>query len=225
MKVNDALGQISTIIHTNVDDLQFQGTGFYYNKLEPKAGDGPQYVRIDQMWIVTNRHVLLPTHQGKERAPSSTTFYLRKISESGSLVWDPIVLTFQDIEQRARFHPNRSVDVAALQLLDLLTDRLNAGGHYTPPYGLSSDRLPNQNYEDIEAASDIIVVGYPRGFYDTINLYPIVKSGIVASRWGAGFENNPYFLIDAKLFPGSSGSVVLSKPNDIMVRNGQVFIR
>jgi hypothetical protein len=56
------------------------------------------------------------------------------------------------------------------------------------------------------------VVGYPRGFYDRQNLYPIVKSGIIASRWGANFNGQPYFLVDAKLFPGSSGSLVISKP-------------
>jgi len=56
-------------------------------------------------------------------------------------------------------------------------------------------------------------VGYPRGFYDKENLFPLVKSGIIASRWNANFNGQPYFLIDAKLFPGSSGSLVISKPH------------
>ena len=175
------------------------------------------------MWLVTNRHVLLPTRNGAEIPPTTLQLHLRKVTESGTLVWDPISLPTDDVAQRARFHPDKSVDVAVLSILDLLTDRLNAGGRYAPPFGLSSDHLPGQNYEDIEAASDVVVVGYPRGFYDTKNLFPIVKSGIVASRWGVGFEGQPYFLIDAKLFPGSSGSVVLSKPNDIMVKNGEVM--
>ena len=223
MNVNDALGNISTVILSHAGGLEFQGTGFYYNKFAPKTQDGPHYRRIDQMWLVTNRHVLLPTPNESEIAPSTITFHLRKITELGSLIWDPIKLTTKDIEQRGRFHPNKSVDVAAVHILDLLTNRLEAGGQYAPPYALSSGRLPGQNYEDIEATSDIIVVGYPRGFYDNTNLFPIVKSGIVASRWGAGFNGNPYFLIDAKLFPGSSGSVVISKPNAIMVKNGEVM--
>ena len=56
-----------------------------------------------------------------------------------------------------------------------------------------------------------------------MNLFPIVKSGIVASRWGAGFEGDRCFLIDAKLFPGSSGSVVISKPIDMTIKDGRLI--
>ena len=67
------------------------------------------------------------------------------------------------------------------------------------------------------------MIGYPRGFYDQLHLFPIVKSGIVASRWGVPFQGKPYFLIDAKLFPGSSGSIVVSKPQQIAIHNGQIM--
>ena len=166
---------------------------------------------------------MLPEHQGAELAPSAVTLHLRKLTESGLLVWDPIVLPPEDFENLARFHPNRSVDVAALNILDIVTERVRSSDKYVAPHGLSVEDFPGDNSADIEVASDVIVVGYPRGFYDKINLFPIVKSGIVASRWGVGFEGNPYFLIDSKLFPGSSGSVVLSKPNDLMIKNGQVM--
>ena len=81
-----------------------------------------------------------------------------------------------------------------------------------------------KNNIEVEASSDVLIAGYPKGFYDHINLFPIVKSGIIASRWGAGFQGQPYFLIDAKLFPGSSGSVVISKPIDLVVKDGQVML-
>ena len=109
-------------------------------------------------------------------------------------------------------------------MLDLLTDRVEASQEYILPTTLSPDDfVANNEIDNVEAATDIIVVGYPRGFYDKVNLFPIVKSGIVASRWGAGFDGQPYFLIDAKLFPGSSGSVVLSKPSDFMVKSGRLM--
>jgi hypothetical protein len=37
------------------------------------------------------------------------------------------------------------------------------------------------------------------------------------------FNGKPYFLIDSKLFPGSSGSIVISKPTNIAVINGHVY--
>ena len=175
------------------------------------------------MWLVTNRHVVIPENNGVEFCPSKLTFYLRKICGAIDLVWEPISLSTEDIENLARFHPNKSVDVAAINVIDIMNDRLSRGGNYARPFGLTVDDFPGENSVDIHVASDIIVVGYPRGFYDSVNLFPIVKSGIVASRWGVGFEGHPYFLIDAKLFPGSSGSVVLSKPNDLMVKDGEIM--
>ena len=50
-----------------------------------------------------------------------------------------------------------------------------------------------------------------------------MKSGIVASRWGAHFQGKPYFLVDAKLFPGSSGSIVVSKPQQFAFDGGQLL--
>ena len=78
-----------------------------------------------------------------------------------------------------------------------------------------------RNNIDVQASDDVVIIGYPRGFYDKFNLYPIIKSGIIASRWGANFDGKPIFLIDAKLFPGSSGSIVISKPIDMIVRGGR----
>ena len=74
----------------------------------------------------------------------------------------------------------------------------------------------------IDVTSDIIVASYPKGFYDVVNKFPIVKSGIVASGWGLNFRGNPLFEIDAQLFPGSSGGVVISKPQNIAMIDGRL---
>ena len=223
MRIDDALHNISTMVIAETSEGQFQGTGFYYNRLGPTDKEGPQWRRVDGMWLVTNRHVLIPRHAGTEVAPTRFTFHLRRLDKADSLVWDPITLSTEDFAKLARFHPDKSIDVAAVAMLELLTDRIKDGSKYTAPYGLSADDLPNEKSIDMEVASDVIVVGYPRAFYDKVNLFPIVKSGIIASRWGRGFDGQPCFLIDAKLFPGSSGSVVLSKPNDLMVKDGKMM--
>jgi len=67
----------------------------------------------------------------------------------------------------------------------------------------------------------VVIIGYPKGFYDEKNVFPIVKSGIIATRWGTHFNGMPAFLIDAKLFPGSSGSIVLTKPINYIVVDGK----
>ena len=66
------------------------------------------------------------------------------------------------------------------------------------------------------------MASYPKGFYDVVNKFPIVKSGIIASAWGANFNGKPLFQIDAQLFPGSSGGLVISKPTNWGIQDGHM---
>jgi hypothetical protein len=105
-----------------------------------------------------------------------------------------------------------------------MTERKStAGREHLRWHAVSKEQFAGENNIQVQVSDDVIVAGYPHGYYDDVNLFPIVKSGIVASRWGANFRGMPCFLIDAKLFPGSSGSIVVSKPIDIIVRDGQVL--
>jgi hypothetical protein len=58
---------------------------------------------------------------------------------------------------------------------------------------------------------------------DVENCFPIVKSGIIASSLFHNFNGKPCFLIDAKLFPGSSGSLVISKPTNYLMKEGHLI--
>ena len=89
------------------------------------------------------------------------------------------------------------------------------------PTTLTNNNLPQNQPITIDVTSDIIIASYPRGFYDDVNKFPIVKSGIVASGWGLRFRGDPLFEIDAQLFPGSSGGLVISKPQNVAMINGK----
>ena len=222
MNLNDTFHYISTIITTASSKGNDYGTGFYYNRLAPTDTEGPQWRTVDGIYLVTNRHVLIPRSETKEHSPHRISFQLRKISEDGGLTWEIISLDRNAIEQFARFHRDKSIDVALLDVSDLMMKYL-ATEQYTTFYGLSSENFAGRNNIEVEVATDVLIVGYPRMYYDKVNLYPIVKSGIVASRWGSGVQGQPYFLIDAKLFPGSSGSVVVSKPVNMVVKDSKVL--
>jgi hypothetical protein len=60
----------------------------------------------------------------------------------------------------------------------------------------------------LNAIEEIVFVGYPNGLYDKVNLLPIVRRGITATHPEINYEGQPVFLIDASVFPGSSGSPV-----------------
>ncbi len=224
MKPDDAFHGITTLVISIASQCQSQGTAFYYQKLEkkdPTKKEG-QWRKIEETWLVTNRHVVLPRMDNEEIVPDAFSFHLRKI-ENNKLIWEPITLSKEELIKRALFHQNRNVDVCAIKVLDLITERVKTGEKYMQWHAVSEEQLPGNNNIFVEVADDVIVIGYPRGFYDNVHLYPIVKSGIIASRWNIPFEGKPYFLIDAKLFPGSSGSIVVSKPREIAIVDGRIM--
>lgn len=224
MNIDDTLHGISAPLGITVYDKTLVGTGFFYEELadEEPQKEGFYWREVKETWLVSNRHVFLPKVEDKEVIPDLITFPMRKIV-GNHLKWDIMTLKQDDIKQRLKLHTESSIDVAALYIDDLIRGRIkNKTSKYMSWSAVSADNLPNNCNITIQVADDIIVVGYPRGFYDEYNLFPIVKSGIVASRWGTQFQNKPVFLIDAKLFPGSSGSIVLLKPSYSIVTDGPI---
>ena len=223
MNLNDFFHLITTRVTTSAPDRQ--GTAFYFHRfadpLDPQAG--PQWRKISNTWLVTNRHLALREHEGEEILRTEFTFYLRRLNDQ-KLEWEPITLSQEEFKRRALFHTNSEVDIAVIEVGDLISSRMrDQTKKYLSHCSVSAEMFVGQNMIDIQASDDVLVVGYPHGYYDSVNLYPIIKSGIVASRWGAGFEGKRYFIIDAKLFPSSSGSIVVSKPLNIVIENGNIM--
>ncbi|MBL8750510.1 MAG: trypsin-like peptidase domain-containing protein [Planctomycetes bacterium] len=223
MKTDDAFHGITTLITANLQQGQCQGSGFFYQQMAPAPGEArPGWREVQKTWLVTNRHVVFPKIGSQEMVPDTLAFHMRKI-DGQVLRWDPVVLSRADLLARARVHSNPLVDVCVVDVLDLLKDRVSSGT-YAQWYPVHAEQHAGKNNISVEVADDAIVIGYPRGYYDDVNLFPIVKSGIIATRWGLPFKGLPCFLVDAKLFPGSSGSIVVSKPRDIVVVDGNVML-
>jgi hypothetical protein len=104
-------------------------------------------------------------------------------------------------------HSVENIDITVMNLSETFDHLTQAG---TPPYYifLTENSIPTQEDIDkfISPVEDIIFVGYPNGMWDKNNLMPIVRKGITATPYYIPFEGLPIFLIDASVFPGSSGS-------------------
>ncbi len=221
MNIDDTVYGISTLIQAECQEIQSFGSGFFYQELAEKdpSKTGYGWQEIMETWLVTNRHVLLPNIDEKECIPERITFHMRAI-EGENVVWDPIEIATSEFTPRLKLHQELTVDIVILRIGDLITKQINTGRKYMSWSAVSEEDLPQNSGITAEVADDVIVVGYPRGFYDRKNIYPIVKSGIIASRWGMKFDGKPIFLIDSKLFPGSSGSIVITKPTASPVDEG-----
>ena len=74
MDLNDKFNQMTTKIEVQAHGRASQGTGFFYSSLSPKAGEGPQWRKVEEILVATNRHVLLPTVSGTEVARRKSSF-------------------------------------------------------------------------------------------------------------------------------------------------------
>jgi len=84
--------------------------------------------------------------------------------------------------------------------------------------------LRKSDYKEagISIGTPIVMLGYPAGIYDPNNAQPVLREGVIASEPARDYSFDPNmkyyvaspipgFLIDANVYPGSSGSVVIRK--------------
>lgn len=69
----------------------------------------------------------------------------------------------------------------------------------------------DSNDESVEIGDAVTVIGFPLGFHDTIHHLAIARAASIASAYGVRFQQQGYFLTDARTHRGSSGSPVLRR--------------
>ena len=180
------------------------------------VGDTPEGQIAENYWLVTNRHVIYNTDASrKEILVDMLVFKVRYDDKNtGTVQWIDVRLDKIELQKKAKVHTDDKIDVAVIDIYEAFTKATNTIAEENTVYvnPITEKHLPDQSKFPIEVCDDTVCIGYPRGFYDTSNLYPVAKSGIIASEWGANFSGDPRFLIDLQLFPGSSGSLVITKP-------------
>lgn len=227
MTAQDRLKFSTTLINTVWSKVRSTASGFFFAEYDCNQGVvawGTQSWReCQEVWLVTNRHVLV---NDDDELAKMVEFSVRQETAKG-FTRLPISISKTGLENRCKFHREDKVDVAIIQIHDLLKNHDQSGndrGQYVHLETVRESMLPSQIGIMVGAGDEIRIVGFPRGFYDKENDFPIVKSGVIASRWGDFYRDAPCFLIDAKLFPGSSGSLVISKPTVELFKNGQLYV-
>lgn len=65
--------------------------------------------------------------------------------------------------------------------------------------------------EDVAVGDALTVIGFPLGFHDTVHHLAVARSASLASAYGVRFQQQGYFLTDARTHRGSSGAPVLRR--------------
>lgn len=171
-------------------------------KQDSKIGSasGFFYLKNDSLYLITNKHVV---YQGN---PEKLKLRLHKnpndIQDNGDYI---IELFYNNGSRMWLEHSISEIDVVAIPL-----NTNEISNRFFVKAISKSNFLPENLIIDI--GEDVLVIGYPIGFYDTINNLPIYRDAMIASTYPVSFRGNPYFLIDAQLHPGTSGSPIFTKP-------------
>lgn len=185
----------------------FAGTGFIYNV--PVANDPARSIPL----LITNFHVVEGALDGVielvERSGDSPVLQKRVRAQI-----DAAVLLA---------NTNAKLDIALIPLGPLL-NQLDSSGRPVFFRSISPSIVPPANVvNELAAVEEIVFIGYPSGLRDEHNSTPIIRRGITASPIWNDFGNEPVFLIDAGVYPGSSGSpVFIMNQGSYAVRDGLV---
>jgi hypothetical protein len=197
------------IAATGTDGSTWTGTGFVYA------------VSTDRgvvHFLVTNKHVLADTNE-------ITLQFVRDRNGQPAYGQAATVRLAPFDASRWMGHPKEAVDVAVLVLGDALNGMVSAG--YTPFLrALPESLVPDDSViSGLDAIERVTFIGYPAGLFDTANLTPIARQGFTATPIALDYEGLPQFVIDAAVFPGSSGSPVFLYDRGMIVdRSGNVTI-
>lgn len=212
MEVSSAAEQLlfSTVRIETINDSSIGGvgTGFLFN-----------YKKEQQQYpfLVTNKHVVRGAKTGR------LTFH--KGSNGKPVLGNPIEILVEDFDNTWYGHPKKDVDVAIMPYAPIIQMVKNKGDQ------IFSRNIPNSlipSEEDIkkfDSLEEIMFIGYPIGIWDTKNRLPITRRGITATPLQVDYDGERKFLIDAAVFPGSSGSpVFLYNPGMYYDKKGSTVV-
>lgn len=210
MNLNDINTQI---IFTTVpiwveknDGSTVTGTGFFYQK---KVNDNTSIP-----FIVTNAHVINDAKKG--------LISLIKRKGDEPVLSDKVTAEVPG-EMLTKYVDNEN-DLAIFPIGPILNQL--AQNHINIFFrSIDPSLIPTEDaISSLSAVEEITFIGYPSGIYDRKNNTPIVRKGITATPLWNDFDGKKIFLIDAGVYPGSSGSPVLIINNGSYSHGGGITI-
>lgn len=180
------------------------GTGFLLSR--PIGGD--KY----KLYLISNKHVLI----GTPNIAISFTYKENGKPKHGQIK----VFNIQEIDRFVKGHPNPDVDIAIMECTGLFIAEEKELYYKYVDYSMLADF----HESELSVAENVYFIGYPDGRYDSVNNLPLIRTGMISSHPLFDFNGLPQFIIDAQVFPGSSGSPVYIDLTFENFKNEQIIV-
>ena len=170
------------------------------------------FARNNKLFLVTSRHVLIdePSKHFPNRLEIELNNDPDNLAKSTGFSI-PLYINGNSIWRQGTDRAG-DIDVAVVEIEH---DKFPAGATYyafTPEHMLDSS-------ESISIGTEMLIVGFPLGFHDTLHHLPVARRAINASSFNFRFQGNGYFLTDARTHRGMSGAPVVSRSTKVLNGN------
>lgn len=162
------------------------------------------FEREGRIYLVTSRHVLFDAATG--HYPDEIVFALHLSTVDLTRVARVTLPLYAAGQARWRQAQDSGgeVDVAVLPVDRAALPPQPAFAAFGPQHLLDS-------LARVQVGADLLLLGYPLGFQDTLHHLPVARHAIVASAFGVRFQGKGQFLTDARAHRGSSGGPLVMR--------------
>jgi hypothetical protein len=188
---------------------EYFGTGFFYHVYYMESGEGSSYVPI----LVTNKHVVEDSVKGW------LVFHLTQdgISPSGKVH----KIEIDNFETLFIEHYDDNVDLCAMDLQDCLDRVKDETGQRAFYQAFNHSNLPlDEELKEFFPIEGVYMIGYPLGFWDSVNNLPFIRTGTTAIPVYVDYEGECRGVLDIATFRGSSGSPVIMYRSNFKTTDG-----
>lgn len=194
-----------------VENTPHVGTGFFFHHRFQNGNVQPV--------IVTNKHVIrankgkIVFHIGEGAWPNN--------KPSGGLLTLPI----DDFPRQWISHPSPDVDLCGMFISGVHTAAEKRGTNIFYRALDESIIWPDEKLRELNAAEDVLMIGYPNGLWDEVNNLPLIRRGITSTHPAINYRGKPETVLDIAAFPGSSGSPVVLAQDFFMDKRGNMSLK
>jgi S1-C subfamily serine protease len=184
------------------------GTAFAFSyKWDSKEG----------VFLVTNKHVV--------EGASAIRFFFTEGQNHQPQIGHRLDVQIVEPGKLCHPHPDKGTDITVIPIVPILQEFVNRGKEVFFR-SISQALIPTQGQlDELDALQQVVFIGYPSGIFDKTNLLPIIRRGTTATPLSIDYCGEPKFLLDASVFPGSSGSpVFLYDAGTYLTRQGGTVI-